>query len=488
MRQAAPRHVEANVDSSPGASTLACVLPERLRPVIELTRPLADRFAAKGHKLYLVGGTVRDAIAGRPGGITSGESEVDIDLTTDAVPEEIQRLVEEIARTVWTQGKRFGTIGALVAGRRLEVTTHRRDAYEHESRKPAVEFGKDIVADLARRDFTVNAMALSLPDLTLVDPYGGLEDLAQRRLRTPLDPVTSFSDDPLRMMRAARFLAGYGLDPDSALTEAVGDMRERLAIVSAERVRDELDKLLSLPKPSPGLWFLVRSGLAGEFLPELPSLALEQDPVHRHKDVLAHTIAVVEKVSPERILRLAALFHDVGKPKTRSVGPEGVSFRHHDVVGARMARERLRALRYPTEVVDEVSRLVELHLRFHTYKMGWTDSAVRRYAIDAGPLLDKLNELTRCDCTTRNAARAKELAANMDELERRLAELREKEALDSLRPELDGNAIMEALSIPPGPEVGRAVEFLMGIRLEEGIIGQDAALSRLHSWWKEQHP
>ena len=457
------------------------MIPERLQSVLELAGPLAETFAEAGHKLYLVGGTVRDAIAGRPGGLVTDD--VDIDMTTDARPEEIEQLVAPSASAMWTQGKRFGTIGAVISGRRFEITTHRAEAYDPESRKPAVEFGDDVVTDLSRRDFTVNAMALELPGVVLFDPHGGLDDLAARRLRTPLDPHVSFSDDPLRMMRAARFLAGYELTPDESLLEAVSSMHERLSIVSAERVRDELDKLLVLPKPGLGLWFLVRSGLAGEFLPELPALALEQDPIHRHKDVLAHTIAVVEKTSPDKVLRLAALLHDVGKPKTRSIGPEGVSFHHHDVVGARMARDRLKALRYPTEEIDQVSKLVELHLRFHTYKMGWTDSAVRRYARDAGPLLDKLNELTRSDCTTRNAARARELSRRMDELEARLTELRAKEELDAIRPELDGVEVMELLGLRPGPAVGRALDFLMGIRLEEGLVGRDEATRRLVAWW-----
>ena len=332
------------------------MVPERLKPVLELTQPLAEDFLAAGKRLYLVGGTVRDAIAGRPGGAEGDD--VDIDLTTDALPDEIESLITPRASAVWTQGKRFGTIGAVVSGRRIEVTTHRAEAYAAGSRKPEVRFGDDIELDLSRRDFTVNSMALELPTLELIDPHGGLDDLAARRLRTPLEARVSFSDDPLRMMRAARFIAGYSLTPDDGLLAAVVEMHERLSIVSAERIRDELDKLLVLPEPSTGLWFLVRTGLAGQFLPELPALALEQDPVHRHKDVLAHTLAVVEKTSPKRVLRLAALLHDVGKPKTRSIGPSGVSFHHHDVVGARMARERMKALRYSSDEIEDVSRLV----------------------------------------------------------------------------------------------------------------------------------
>jgi len=355
-----------------------------------------------------------------------------------------------------------------------------------ESRKPEVRFGDDIETDLSRRDFTVNAMALSLPELVLVDPFDGIGDLRDRRLRTPLDPEVSFSDDPLRMLRAARFIAGYELESDRDLVTAVETMRSRLEIVSKERIRDELDKLLVLRVPTRGLWFLVDTGLAGEFLPELPALALEQDPIQRHKDVLAHTIAVIEKTSPDRTLRLAALFHDVGKPLTRSIGPGGVHFHHHDVVGAKMARKRMAELRYPTELIDEVSQLVALHLRFHTYKMGWTDSAVRRYAHDAGSLLGRLNELTRSDCTTRNQAKARELSERMDELELRLAELREREELSAIRPQLDGHAVMKRLGIPAGRDVGAALEYLLQIRLDEGLLEKDEVLRRLDDWWAER--
>jgi poly(A) polymerase len=460
-------------------------VPERLRPVLEATRPVAELFQAAGKQVFLVGGPVRDGIAGRPGGVES-DSDVDIDLTTDATPDEIEALVSDLAEAMWAQGKRFGTIGLKYAGRRFEITTHRAEAYLPDSRKPEVRFGHDIETDLSRRDFTVNSMALSLPGLVLVDPFNGIEDLAAHRLRTPLDPETSFSDDPLRMLRAARFIAGYGLSPDPELIAAVKALGSRLEIVSKERIRDELDKLIVLPNPTPGLWFLVETGLASEFLPELPALALEQDPIQRHKDVLAHTIAVVEKTSPDKVLRLAALFHDIGKPLTRSIGPGGVHFHHHDVVGARMTRKRMQDLRYPAQDVDDVARLVELHLRFHTFKMGWTDSAVRRYARDAGPLLGRLNELTRCDCTTRNQAKARELGLRMDALELRLGELRELEELDAIRPELDGVAVMERLGIPPGREVGAALEFLLQIRLDEGLLGTDEIGRLLDAWWAER--
>ena len=455
------------------------MVPERMKRLVEEVAPLAARFSEAGYRLYLVGGSVRDAILGRP------LDELDVDFTTDARPDDTERLLRGWADAVWVQGKRFGTIGALKDGRTFEITTHRAEAYHPDSRKPDVVFADAVEADLSRRDFTVNAMALSLPDLQLVDPYGGIADLAARRLRTPLRPEESFADDPLRMLRAARFIAGYGLEPDPDLVAAVEAMGDRLEIVSAERIRDELDKLLVVERPGAGLWFLVRTGLAAHFLPELPALSLEQDPVHRHKDVLAHTIAVVEKTSPDKVLRLAALLHDIGKPRTRAFGPNGVTFHHHEVVGARMAEERMRALRYPADEIGAVRRLVELHLRFHGYgEAPWTDSAVRRYARDAGPLLGRLNELTRSDCTTRNQAKARALSRRMDELEARIAELREREELDAIRPDLDGNQIMAHLGIPPGRLVGEARAYLLELRLEEGPLGEDEAYRRLDEWWE----
>jgi len=461
------------------------VFPERLRPLVEATNDLSDRFRTAGHSLYLVGGSVRDAIVSGPGDGTV-EAGGDLDFTTDARPDSIERLVSGWADAVWTPGKRFGTIGCRRGSQIYEITTHRAEAYRPDSRKPEVVFGDRVEDDLARRDFTVNAMALRLPELELIDPFEGLADLSVHRLRTPLDPEVSFADDPLRMLRAARFIAKLALEPAPELVEAVKAGHERLAIVSAERIRDELDKIVMVPVPSVALWFVVRTGLADEFLPELPGLALEQDPIHRHKDVLAHTLAVVDKTGPDRLLRLAALFHDVGKPKTRAFVDGGVTFHHHEVVGARMTRQRMQALRYPNDEVEVVTELVNLHLRFHTYRLGWTDRAVRRYVRDAGPLLDQLNELTRCDCTTRNAAKARALARRMDELEARIADLRQQEELDAIRPDLDGSQVMEELGLGPGRDVGRALAYLLELRMDEGPLGEEEARKRLSAWWAGQ--
>ncbi len=463
------------------------MVPERLRPLLEETRPLADLFAQSGKRVYLVGGIVRDLLLGRP-----LRPDTDIDLTTDARPNETKAIIGGWADAMWTQGERFGTIGARKGERAFEITTHRAEAYRPDSRKPEVEFASAVEADLSRRDFTVNAMALELPEPRLIDPFGGAADLAAGRLRTPLSPEESFGDDPLRMLRAARFIAGYGLEPASELVRAVRAMASRLEIVSAERIRDELDRLIVVGDPTPGLWFLVDTRLADEFLPELPAMRVEQDPIHRHKDVLAHTIAVVRNVRaerngrPNRVVRLAALFHDIGKPKTRSIGPNGVSFHHHEIVGARMTRDRMRALKYSNDDVEAVTRLVYLHLRFHTYAMGWTDSAVRRFVRDAGDLLDELIELTRCDCTTRNRRKAAELAARMDELECRIAELRKQEELSAIRPDLDGNEVMAHLGVAPGPIVGQALDYLLELRLDEGPLGKDEAYRRLDTWWSSR--
>jgi poly(A) polymerase len=456
-------------------------IPPRLRPLLDAQSPvqqLAGRLHDAGHQCYLVGGSVRDALLDLP--------HEDVDLATDARPEEVERLVRGWADEVWLQGQRFGTVGCEKDGTRIEVTTFRAEVYRPESRKPEVTYADDIQTDLSRRDFTINAMALRLPEPELVDPFDGAADLAARRLRTPLAPKVSFLDDPLRMLRAARFIAAFGLEPDPDLVAAVHELHGRLEIVSAERIRDELTKLLLLPDPSAGLWFICRTGLADEFLPELKALQLEQDPIHQHKDVLAHTIAVVAKTRPELRVRLAALLHDVGKPKTRSVGPGGVSFHHHEVVGARMAEERLRALRFPSEVVEDVARLVYLHLRVHTYSMGWSDKAVRRYVRDAGPLLEPLNHLVRQDCTTRNKAKARALNRRIDELEERIAQLRAQEELDMIRPPLDGRQVMQFLGIEPGPLVGEALDHLLEIRLDEGPIEESEAYARLAAWARQR--
>lgn len=466
------------------------MIPDRFRPVLAEVAPLTERFAAAGHRLYLVGGTVRDLLLG-----DVDLAALDFDLTTDARPPQIKAALEGFADAIWTQGERFGTIGAKRGERVYEITTHRADVYSDDSRKPEVEFADAVDTDLSRRDFTINALALELTagSPTLVDPHGGAVDLMTRTLRTPLAPEVSFSDDPLRMLRAARFIARLDMKPDPALVAAVESMHARLEIVSAERIRDELDKLIVVDHPSAGLWFTIDTGLAGEFLPELPAMRLEQDPIHRHKDVLTHTLAVVENVRrPDdpaafdfRITRLAALFHDVGKPRTRGYQTgKGVTFHHHDAVGARMTRKRMEALRYSTSDVAAVVELVALHLRFHTYQMGWTDSAVRRYVRDAGPLLAELNVLTRCDCTTRNERKAAQLSRRMDDLEVRIAELRSREELAAIRPELDGNTVMELLGVPPGRVVGEALAFLLEIRLDEGVLGDDEIRRRLLDWWK----
>jgi poly(A) polymerase len=460
------------------------MIPPRFVPLIEETADLAAAFSSAGKRLYLVGGIVRDALLGRI------RDSLDLDFTTDALPAETQRILRTLPiEALWTQGERFGTIGAQIRGRTLEITTHRGEAYLPDSRKPDVEFASDVHVDLSRRDFTINSMALELgtEEIRLIDPFGGAADLMANQLRTPLDPEVSFSDDPLRMLRAARFISGFGLQPMAGLFEAVERLAPRLSIVSKERIRQELDKLMVVESPSAGIWFLVQTGLAAQFLPELPAMELEQDPIHRHKDVLAHTIAVVEKTSTDKIVRLAALFHDIAKPRTRRISAGGVSFHHHDVVGARMTRDRMKELTYSNQEIDDVAKLVELHLRFHTYQAGWTDSAVRRYVRDAGPLLDRLNELTRCDCTTRNAKKAAALARRMDELEERIAELRDQEELDSIRPDLDGSQVMELLQIGPSRVIGEALDMLLGVRLDEGPLDETQATQRLREWWAA-HP
>ena len=466
------------------------MIPPRFEPVLAELRPLGAMFSSASFRLYLVGGMVRDLLLDR------ATDQLDFDLTTDATPPQIKELLSGWADAVWTAGERFGTISCQKNGRTYEITTHRAEAYSPDSRKPEVQFSLDINTDLSRRDFTVNAMALEVTaeQPVLVDPFGGATDLIARVLRTPLSPTESFSDDPLRMMRAARFISTLKLEPVAELVEAVKSMHERLKIVSPERIRNELDRLMVTEFPSFGLWFLVDTGLAAHFFPELPAMKLEQDPIHRHKDVLTHTFAVVENVQPNaapdfdfRITRLAALFHDIGKPKTRSFKDgKGVTFHHHEVVGARMSRDRLKALRYSSEDVHAITELVALHLRFHTYQMGWTDAAVRRYVRDAGKYLAELNVLTRCDCTTRNEKKALTLAKRMDELEARIEELAKEEEIAAMRPELDGAAVMKHLQLQPGREVGAALEFLMEVRLEEGLLGEDEIKLRLDQWWARQ--
>ena len=465
------------------------MIPPRFAPLLDEMAPLSSRFRAAGHRLYLVGGTVRDLLLGAPA------TDVDFDATTTARPDEIKKIVAGIADAVWTQGERFGTIGLRIGSRTCEITTHRAEAYDADSRKPEVRFSDDVETDLSRRDFSINALALELTSDSpvLVDPFGGADDLMTRTLRTPLSAEESFSDDPLRMLRAARFISQLEVAPDPSIPAAVSRMSERLSIVSMERVRGEFDKLMTTRRPSPGLWFLVDTGLIDQFMPELRLMRLEQDPIHRHKDVLTHTIAVVENVQDDaggdfdfRITRLAALFHDIGKPRTRSVKDgKGVTFHHHEVVGARMTRDRMRAMRYPTADIDAVSELVAKSGRFHTYQMGWSDSAVRRYVRDAGDWLAELNVLTRCDCTTRNEKKAARLSKRMDEMEERIADLAQREELASLRPEIDGVQVMEILGVGAGPAVGAALEFLMDIRLEEGLIGEEAVVRRLQDWWDQ---
>jgi poly(A) polymerase len=450
---------------------------------------LGRRFADAGHDLALVGGSVRDLILRRP--VT------DLDFTTDARPEQTERLLHGWADAVWDVGRAFGTIGARHGDDVVEVTTYRSEAYDRSSRKPDVVYGDTLADDLVRRDFTVNAMALALPACEFIDPYGGLSDLAAGRLRTPGTPEESFSDDPLRMMRAARFAAQLGFDVAPEVKRAMTEMAERLSIVSAERVRDELTKLVLSPDPRAGLTLLVDTGLADVVLPELPALRLEVDEHHRHKDVYEHTLIVLEQAialeddevpGPDLVLRLAALLHDIGKPATRRFEPGGgVSFHHHEMVGAKLAAKRLKALRYDKETVKAVSRLVELHLRFHGYGDGaWTDSAVRRYVTDSGTLLTRLHRLTRSDCTTRNARKAQRLSRAYDDLERRIAELAEAEELARVRPDLDGEQIMTQLGVRPGPVVGRAYRYLLELRMERGPLGEEAARDELARWWAEQ--
>jgi poly(A) polymerase len=455
----------------------------RVFPIVD---ELGARFARGGHELHLVGGSVRDALLGRLGD--------DLDFATSATPDETLKALKGWAETTWETGREFGTIGAARHGLRLEITTYRAEAYDGLSRNPVVRYGTSLLDDLQRRDFTVNAMAVSLPGHAFTDPYGGLVDLAERRLRTPGTPQQSFGDDPLRMLRAARFVAQLGFAVDPPVLAAMRAMAGDLDRITAERIRDEFTKLLCATDPVAGLRLLVDTGLADRFLPELSGLKLEIDEHAQHKDVYEHTLTVVrnaialEDEGPDLILRLAALLHDVGKPETKAVGPDGrVSFHHHEVVGARLTRNRMKALKYPKDVVADVSELVALHLRFYGYGRGeWTDSAVRRYVTDAGPLLPRLHKLTRSDCTTRNRRKAAALAADYDALETRIARLAAEEDLARIRPDLDGNAIMELLGIPPGPLVGKAWHHLKELRLERGPLEHDEAVAELYRWARDQ--
>lgn len=453
------------------------MIPDRLQWLLAdgaPTRRLSELFAGAGFQLYLVGGSLRDALLDVAHG--------DLDFATDARPDDIKSVVRPIADALYTMGERFGTIGIRIDDHVYEITTFRDEVYHPESRKPEVSYSDSIETDLSRRDFTINAMALRLPDAEMIDPFGGLADLARKELRTPLGPEISFGDDPLRMLRLFRFAATTGFEVNPDAEEAVVKMAERLEIVSAERIRDELSKLLVSDRPTAGLRGIVRTGLASHFLPELGELELQNDPLHRHKDVWEHTLAVVEKTDATLRLRLAALLHDIGKPATREFGPGGVTFHHHEVVGARMTRRRLKELRYPREIVEEVGQLVFLHLRPHTFKMGWTDSAVRRYVRDAGPLLEDLNQLVRCDVTTGNKKRADAIQRRIDELEERIEVLSAQEELARLRPPIDGNDVMTYLGIEPGPAVGTIMKMLTEHRIDHGPFTEEEAYDLVREW------
>jgi poly(A) polymerase len=454
-----------------------------------LASQLAKKFAKAGFTLALVGGPVRDAILDRLGN--------DLDFTTNARPDETKSIIKKDADSIWETGREFGTIAAQFGDVTVEITTYRSEKYEAESRNPEVNFGDNIEGDLLRRDFTVNAMALELTTTppTFIDNYDGVNDLARKVLRTPGAPENSFSDDPLRMMRAARFAAQLGFDVDPAIIAAIKEMAGRIEIISAERIRDEFVKLIMSENPRIGIALLVDTGLADFVIPEIPKLKLEIDEHHHHKDVYEHTLKVLEQAisleerlnGPNLVIRLAALLHDIGKPKTRELIPGGgVSFHHHEVVGARMAKERLKALRFSNDVVDDVSSLVFLHLRFHGYGTGeWTDSAVRRYIRDAEHQLDHLHVLTRADCTTRNQRKAESLAQTYDSLEERILKLMAEEELEKIRPDLDGLEIMAILGISPSPIVGRAYQYLLDLRMDRGPLGPDVAKAELLKWWSE---
>ncbi|RSM37052.1 CCA tRNA nucleotidyltransferase [Amycolatopsis balhimycina DSM 5908] len=461
-----------------------------LMQVSPLAEELAERFAGAGHRLYLVGGSVRDALLGRQSG--------DLDFTTDARPDRVLKIVSGWGDAVWDVGIAFGTVGVTKKGMQLEITTFRADTYDRVGRNPEVTFGDSIEGDLLRRDFTVNAMAVELASKTFIDPHDGLGALREKVLDTPATPQESFADDPLRMLRAGRFAAQLGFTAAPRVIDAMTSMAGEIDRITAERVQAELSKLLLAADPQPGLELLVGTGLADRVLPEVPGMRLAIDEHHQHKDVYQHSLTVLAQAidlektheptsEPDLVLRLAALLHDAGKPATREFQPGGgVSFHHHEVVGARMARKRLRALKYSKEIIDDVSQLVFLHLRFHGYGKGeWTDSAVRRYVTDAGPLLTRLHKLVRADCTTRNRRKAAALQATYDDLEARIAALRAKEDLDRVRPDLNGEQIMELLGLQPGPDVGKAWKFLKELRLDRGPLEHDEAVAELKKWAAE---
>ncbi|MDA8196311.1 MAG: CCA tRNA nucleotidyltransferase [Actinomycetota bacterium] len=457
---------------------------------------LQEVFMQGGNSLYLVGGSVRDLILGVPitseqrlkDGVEDDPDAIDFDFTTDALPSVTKKLLSPIAESIWDVGAAYGTVAAQIRGLTIEITTHRGDVYREDSRKPVVTMPTSLEEDLVRRDFRMNSMAIDFlsDEPILVDPFGGIEDIENRLIATPRDPSQSFEDDPLRMLRAVRFAAKLDFRLDEKVELAIRSMIDRLDIVSTERIRGELDKLMMTKRPSIGLRLMTDTGLASKVLPELPALALEQDPIHHHKDVLEHTYSVVDKTQADLPLRLAALFHDIGKPRTRKFEKGGVTFYNHDIVGSKMTKKRMRELKYSSEMVNAVSRLVYLHLRFHTYQAGWTDKAVRRYVSDAGELLDRLNALTLADCTTRNANKVRALETRMVELKDRIVDLRQREELDSLRPEIDGVKVMEILEIGPGRTVGEALSFLMDIRLDEGLLGEEEIVGRLKVWWQER--
>jgi poly(A) polymerase len=460
-------------------------------PIPSIAVELGKRFVDAGFEISLVGGWVRDAVMKR--------GQADLDFTTNATPDEVITTVKGWAENVWDVGIRFGTVGVIKSGLNLEITTYRAEQYEKDSRKPTVAFGNSLNEDLARRDFTINSIALELPSGYLHDPFNGISDIAAGLIRTTQTAADSFSDDPLRMMRAARFAAQLNFKVDDSVLEAMTEMASRIEIISAERVRDELSKLLLAPNPRAGLQILVDTGIAEFILPELPKLKLELDEHHRHKDVFEHSLIVLEqaialeqshepKTEPDLILRVAALLHDIGKPKTRRFEDGGgVSFHHHEVVGAKLAKKRMAALRFSNEEIDSVYRLIELHLRFHGYGSGeWTDSAVRRYVRDADDQLVRLHKLTRADCTTRNKRKADNLARTYDSLEERIAELQAQEELNSIRPTLDGQQIMKLLGLKPGPQVGKAYNFLLELRLDQGPMTEADAEKALLAWWESQ--